>query len=282
MKNPLSPMNALFLLQPSLIILLASAALTAKSGPGEERTASGDAISRPVKLSILYDNYPSNPGLKTDWGFSCLIEGPEKTILFDTGGDGAVLLSNAKLLGADLSKVELIVLSHNHCDHKGGIDEVLGLARGIPVYVPESAHADLKTGIEAAGGSAVPVLKPLRLSEGVYSTGEISGPVNEQSLVLVTKKGLVVITGCSHPGIDRILDTVRSQFSGTIHLVFGGFHLLSHNETDLNAVLDRLVALDVRRWGPTHCTGGAAILKFHDRFHERVERIGAGKIIEIE
>ncbi|MBN2319780.1 MAG: MBL fold metallo-hydrolase [Acidobacteria bacterium] len=282
MKNPHCSSDALFLLRSFLICLLSSAALTAQSGSGEEPRASSDVIRSPIKLSVLYDNYPANPALKTDWGFSCLIEGPEKTILFDTGGDGDMLLSNAKLLGADLSQVELIVLSHHHWDHRGGIDEVLGLAPGVPVYVPESAHTDLKAGIEAAGGSAVPVRKPVRLCGGVYSIGEIQGPVNEQSLVLVTKKGLVVITGCSHPGIDRILETVKSQFGDPIHLVFGGFHLLRHNETDLKAVMDKLAGMDVRRWGPTHCTGDAAISKFHDRFGERVEKIGAGRIIEIE
>ncbi len=278
MKNQPSLRNGFSPLFSFLIVLFAASHSASQTAVLGKTTASRGAL----KLSILYDNHPADPALKTGWGFACLIEGAGKTILFDTGGDGAVLLSNAEILGADLSKVEAVVLSHNHGDHNGGIDEILGLAPGIPVYVPESAYLSLRDGIEAAGGSAVKVRKPVRLCEGVFTGGEIRGPVNEQCLVLNTEKGLVVVTGCSHPGIDRMLQAVKSRFKRPIRLVFGGFHMLQQSETDLNGMMDKLSELDVERWGPTHCTGDAAIQRFHDRFGGRVEKMGAGRIIEIE
>jgi 7,8-dihydropterin-6-yl-methyl-4-(beta-D-ribofuranosyl)aminobenzene 5'-phosphate synthase len=282
MKNQPSLRNGFFPLLSFLIVLFAANNSGSQSAVRGETMASKCVLNRPLKLTILYDNYPANPALKTDWGFACLIEGAGKTILFDTGGNGAVLLSNAEILGADLSKVEAVVLSHNHGDHNGGIDEILGMAPGIPVYVPESAYLSLRDGIEAAGGSAVKVREPVRLCEGVFTGGEIRGPVNEQCLVLDTKKGLVVVTGCSHPGIDRMLQAVQSRFKRPIRLVFGGFHMLQQSETDLNGMMDKLSELNVERWGPTHCTGDAAIQRFHDRFGGRVEKMGAGRIIEIE
>lgn len=247
----------------------------------ERSMNSDDLIHGPVKLTVVYDNYPCENDLTTAWGFSCLIEGVEKAILFDTGGDGDVLLSNAKQLGLDPSKVDCIVISHNHWDHKGGIASVLGLAPGIPVYVPATALSELQDGIASAGGKAIPVSESIEICKGVFSTGEIRGPVNEQALVLETEKGLIAITGCSHPGIDKILNVVKSKFDTPIHLVFGGFHLMRYSETDLSHLLDDLSRLSVEHWGPTHCTGDFAIQRFRERFGDRMMTIGAGRVIEI-
>ena len=78
----------------------------------------------PIKMTILYDNYIFTEGTKSDWGFACLIEGTEKTILFDRGTKSDILWYNVEKLNADLSKVEQIVISHNHGDHTGGLQSV--------------------------------------------------------------------------------------------------------------------------------------------------------------
>ncbi|MBN1423119.1 MBL fold metallo-hydrolase [Candidatus Fermentibacteria bacterium] len=233
------------------------------------------------EMTVLYDNYVSTPGTTADWGFSCLIEGMERTILFDTGADGDLLLRNAQALKKDLSKVDLVVLSHNHRDHTGGLRRVLGVNHDMSVYFGHSYPGSFAKGIAAAGATPIPVDTSIALCRNVYSTGEIRGTVNEQALVLDTDQGLVVITGCSHPGIVSMLRAAQAVMHKPIHMVYGGFHLRSHSEAQVKEIIREFRELGVEKVGPTHCTGDQAIALFKQEFGSDFLRMGVGRVVAV-
>jgi len=182
-------------------------------------------ICREAKLTVLYDNYPHAPGLTTGWGFSCLIEGVEETILFDTGGDGQLLLSNAEKLGVDMSRISVVFLSHVHGDHTGGLDAFLNIKSDVTVYLPSSFPASFKEAVSARGAEVVEVSKPVRICRGVYSTGEMGTSIPEQSLVIRTPSGAVLITGCAHQGIVEACERAKQIGGDKLLFAVGGFHL---------------------------------------------------------
>ena len=149
------------------------------------------------------------------------------------------------------------MISHKHFDHTGGMKGVRRDHPGIRLHMPER------------GG------KPQRLSYGVYTTGVLGGGIPEQALVIATSKGHVVLTGCAHPGIVRIVETAQKLYGGDIHLVMGGFH---HPPP---SAATRLHELGVRCAGPSHCTGDKAISAFEKVFGDGFVRSGAGRHIHI-
>lgn len=176
-----------------------------------------------MKITILYDShkYTKLPELKTGWGFSCLIETGKKNILFDTGWDGNILLNNMKYLRFDPKNIDIVVISHFHWDHCGGLPQVLSFDKKIDVYVTKSFSTHLKEEIRQRN-NLIEISKTDKICEGVYTTGELGKDIKEQSIILKTEKGLIVITGCAHPGIGTILK-VASNY-GKVHGLIGGFH----------------------------------------------------------
>ncbi len=168
-----------------------------------------------MQVTVVYDNDAAE-GLIPGWGFSCYIRCSIR-ILFDTGWDGNILLHNLERLGID--DFDVIVLSHQHWDHIGGLNHVI--SRTSCVCVPETFSPNLKREI-ARKSELVEVGSPVRLAEDVYSTGVLSAGIPEQSLAVRTERGFLVITGCSHPGLDAIL--ARAESFGEVYGVLGGFH----------------------------------------------------------
>jgi 7,8-dihydropterin-6-yl-methyl-4-(beta-D-ribofuranosyl)aminobenzene 5'-phosphate synthase len=192
-----------------------------------------------MEVKVLYDN-EAMEGFRGSWGFSCLVE--EKRILFDTGGDVGTLLFNMQRLEVNPKDIDRIVLSHEHGDHVGGI-QILDLCGEVEVFVPRSFSSRFKERLASHPNvSLKEVSEAEEICEDIYTTGELGGVVKEQSLIVKTDKGLTVITGCSHPGLDNILEAA-SRF-GEIYGVVGGFHGFSKME----ALRD--IALIV----PCHCT----------------------------
>lgn len=112
-------------------------------------------------------------------------------------------------------------------------------------------------------------------------TGPVGGPVPEQSLVIRRPEGLVVVTGCSHPGIVSILERVRQVASGRLLAVLGGFHLLDHTDQAVAGIVARFQELGVERVGATHCTGEKAIEAFRKAYGTRFIEMGAGRVVEL-
>ncbi len=189
-------------------------------------------------LTVLNDNEPG-PGLLNDWGWSVLVEGRYK-FLFDADTRPEILEYNSRKLGVSLENLDFIFLSHWHADHYGGMPYVGKLNPRKPLYAPPGGN-------ESWGMKLVYVDSPRELGKGVWSTG---GEF-EQALGLETDKGLVVLVGCSHPGVDN-LTRILLGISGydRAYLVIGGFHMPGKRTVDSLAQMTEMIC-------PAHCTGPA-------------------------
>lgn len=215
-----------------------------------------------MRVTIIYDNTVYKKGLEADWGFSCLVELPQpvdKKILFDAGANGKILLSNMKKLDIEPASIDEVFISHAHFDHTGGLSAFLNLNNNVIVYAPISFR-----GVRGVK-ELIYISEPLKIHENVFSTGELQGI--EQSLVIKTEKGTVIIVGCSHSGISNILKSA-SQFSKPYALI-GGFHGFSEFE----------LVKDLEIICPTHCTQYIDDIK--SLYPEKYVAGGAGKIIEL-
>jgi 7,8-dihydropterin-6-yl-methyl-4-(beta-D-ribofuranosyl)aminobenzene 5'-phosphate synthase len=188
-----------------------------------------------MKVTLVYDNTGSKKGLLPDYGFSCFLE-IENTpkILFDTGAKGDILLHNMEQLGIHPASVDMIVVSHAHWDHTGGLDELLQVNQTATLYLPSSFRPSLPD------RNVIEVTMPIEITSNVFSTGELMQV--EQSLVIRTDTGLVVISGCAHPGVGPILEAASTY--GKVCGLVGGLH--GFKEYDLLNDLDLLCAC--------HCT----------------------------
>jgi 7,8-dihydropterin-6-yl-methyl-4-(beta-D-ribofuranosyl)aminobenzene 5'-phosphate synthase len=241
-------------------------------------TENSEKISN-VTIMILYDNNHYLKGLETAWGFSCLVKNTDKTILFDTGGDGSLLLRNMKALRIDPAKLDLIFLSHMHSDHIGGFWEVIKENHKTSVYIPGSFPESFKEEAGKHGLILFEVIQPLRLSAGVFSTGELGFEIIEQSMIVQAERGPIVITGCAHPGILTIVSRVKDILREDIFLLVGGFHLCEMKSNEVKSIVADLKKAGVRHIGPCHCSGDVARELFEKKCGTRFLNMGVGKSI---
>jgi len=216
-----------------------------------------------MKLTIIYDNeiYKKDIGLKSDWGFSCLIETSDENILFDAGAKGKILLGNMQKIGIDPSNINKIVISHEHWDHNGGLKELIPLVKNVESYQLENKNTDKNLKLTI-------VKKPQKISKNIHTTGRLKGvPIDEQSLILTGEKGIYVLAGCSHSGVEQIFNTAK-QFGDIIGLI-GGLHGF-----DNFSVLE-----DLKFICPAHCTKNKK--KIYEMFPKTSVKCGVGKTIEI-
>ena len=235
-----------------------------------------------IRITVLYDNYPHQAGLETAWGFACVIQGLEKTILFDTGGDGKPLLENMKACGIDPQEIDIAAISHEHWDHRGGLYNFLATSRDISLYVPASFSPIFKKDVQRYHCKLIDVKEPCKVCEHVYSTGDLEGKIREQALVLQTVKGAIAITGCAHPGIVNIIRKAKDVVQDDILFVMGGFHLIHDKRDSIEGVVSEFRRLGVRNVAPTHCSGDLARTLFEREYQENFQTLGAGTVITLE
>jgi 7,8-dihydropterin-6-yl-methyl-4-(beta-D-ribofuranosyl)aminobenzene 5'-phosphate synthase len=232
---------------------------------------------KPITLTVVYDNRFADPRLGTAWGFACLIESEAMTILFDTGGDGQLLMDNLTALGIDPQAIDVVVLSHIHSDHTGGLDRLLAINDRLTVYMPRSFPASFKARIH---NPIVEVNEPVTIAEHIRTTGELGTTIVEQALLIETRRGLIVLTGCAHPGIVEIVRA--AQAFGAVDLVMGGFHLADYSTAEVEDVIAELKRSGVQQAAPSHCTGDQAIEQFRAAFGTDFIPIGAGAALQVE
>jgi 7,8-dihydropterin-6-yl-methyl-4-(beta-D-ribofuranosyl)aminobenzene 5'-phosphate synthase len=234
-----------------------------------------------ITFTVVFDNRPFKSGLDASWGYSCLVRGSQKTILFDTGGDGRILLGNMKKLGIRPSMVDVVFLSHKHWDHAGGLKRVLEVNDGAPVFVPAACPDEFKCEINTGGGTVVGVDRPQALCSRVWSCGQMGGKMAEQALVIDTDYGAVVLTGCAHPGIVEIVEKIHRIGQSDIALLMGGFHLRDSTQGEVLKIIKHLRRMWVLRVAPSHCTGEDAITTFRQEYGPDFLEAGVGSTITV-
>lgn len=238
-------------------------------------------IKSPVTLEVIYDNYVSKKGTTADWGFSVLIGGLDKEILFDAGTKPEIFESNLHESGIDPSRIDMLVLSHEHSDHTGGIPSLAKMKKGIPVLMPESFSAEFKERMTSLELKPIMVNGPASVCNHLYTSGEFEFEIPEEALVLDTRNGLVVITGCAHPGIIDMLGKIKHDFGKNIYMFCGGLHLMNKTGKEMNVLISEIKDLGVVKCGATHCTGEMQIKMFREAFGENYVELGTGNRIVI-
>jgi 7,8-dihydropterin-6-yl-methyl-4-(beta-D-ribofuranosyl)aminobenzene 5'-phosphate synthase len=283
------------------ILLLSTGILTAQS------------VNR---MTVLYDAFGKSSRLKKDWGFSAFVEYRGKRILFDTGNDSDTFAQNVKALGNDLKKLDFAVISHRHGDHISGLNYLLRVNPGVRVYAPKEGfgvfgaalpgtfyrkdeslpgymryydgHAPEKMtfGTPWPGANFVWVDNLTEVAPGIYLISTVSQTpgtleLRELSLAIKSPKGVVLGVGCSHPGIENILEASMAV-DKHVHLVFGGLHLVTTPDPEITRLAAALHdQWKVDRMAPGHCTGEPAFAAFQKAFGDHYLYAGLGSVIEL-
>lgn len=292
---------------PLLILALACLMLVAGCSTTPEESSS----QLPARITVLYDAFGKPSGMQKDWGYAALIEYQGKRILFDTGNDAAILEHNARAAGADLSKLDFVVMSHRHGDHMGGMSYLLRVNPKVTIYAPKEGFgvygADLPSSFYRKDdtlppeqryfdgmppetmrfGSAWPkahfnlIERDTEIAPGIHLIALVSDKpgtleLRELSLALETPEGLVVVVGCSHPGIDRIV-AAATRIDRRILLVAGGLHLVVAQDPEIERIVTALHSTyNVAYVAPGHCTGEATFTALHRAFGDRDIYAGLG------
>ncbi len=242
-----------------------------------------------MKALILFDSVSGEGWLQTGWGLSILVG---DSVLFDTGDDGDALMQNIEALQADTSRVETVVISHEHDDHTGGLWEFLRRKpRPTRVVGCPSFSEEFRRKVRAAGCEFAACRRWEEISAGVFTTGELASRyrgrfLGEQSLVVRGRLGLAVLTGCAHPGIPAILASVREALpadcpGNVVEAIVGGFHLASVPAGEIRALGERMKVEGIGAVGPVHCSGETAQRMFQELFGSHPSAGGAGAAFDV-
>jgi 7,8-dihydropterin-6-yl-methyl-4-(beta-D-ribofuranosyl)aminobenzene 5'-phosphate synthase len=269
------------------------------------------ALSGPAQLTVLYDAFGRNPNLEKDWGYAALIEFGGHRILFDTGNDPDIFERNVKALGVDLTTLDFVVMSHRHGDHTTGLAHLLSVNPNVPIYAPKEGFgvfgsslpstfyrtdpslpperryfdgappATMKSGKAWPGANVVLVDRTTEIVPGVHVITLVSDKpgtleMKELSLAIETPEGIVLVVGCSHPGIERIV-AAAARIDPRIHIIAGGLHLVASSDGEIDRLLTTLRATHDVAWiAPGHCTGEPAFAAILRRFGDRSVYAGLG------
>lgn len=269
------------------------------------------------KVTILYDAFGDANNLRKDWGYSALVEHDGKRILFDTGNNAANFEHNIKALGVDLTKLDFVVISHRHADHSTGLKYVLSVNPKVTVYVPADrsngfwggpitkaylrADESLPTRMRYFGGKEpeqftygkqyematfVLVNESKEISPGIFLLRTVSQKkttleLPELTLAIKRPNGLMLVDGCSHAGIEEILQAASAIDSRT-EIVVGGLHFADAPIADIDPVVDSLrTKWKVQKIAPGHCTGEPAFARLKKAYGENYLYAGLGTKLEI-
>jgi 7,8-dihydropterin-6-yl-methyl-4-(beta-D-ribofuranosyl)aminobenzene 5'-phosphate synthase len=270
------------------------------------------------KVTILYDAFGESAEVVKDWGFSALVEHEGKRILFDTGNNAANFEHNVKVLGIDLKKLDFVVISHRHADHATGLKYLLTVNPSVTVYVPadgsngfggapfpkaylQAAEDGLPAkmryfgGVEpehfASGklydaGNFVLVNQLTEVSPGIFlvrTVSEKKGTLELPELTLAIKRpgGLLLVDGCSHAGIEKILEAAATVDPRT-EIVFGGLHQVATPTEEIDALVENLrTKWKVKKIAPGHCTGEPMFARLRKAYGDNYVYAGAGTKVEL-
>jgi len=268
------------------------------------------------RITILYDAFGGRQGLARDWGFAALVEYGGKRILFDTGNNAEIFARNVRALGVDLRRLDFVVVSHRHGDHTSGLNYLLRMNPHVTIYAPREGFGVFGAALPGTFYRPDPTLPdsmryftaapPAQLRFGtpwpeanfnwVDSLTEVAPGVaiistvsknpgtmelRELSLAIRTPEGLVLLVGCSHPGIETILEASR-PWDDHVHVIFGGLHLVASPDTSITRIATALHdQWRVDQVAPGHCTGEPAFAELRRVFGVRYVYAGLGTVTEL-
>src|SRR5437879_1930045 len=300
-------------MKPSVTFLIAAGLSILISIAAPARAAAPESKGQ---ITILYDAFGTDPSMTKDWGFSALVEIAGKRILFDTGNDADIFAANIKAKGVDLKTLDFVVLSHRHSDHMAGLNYVLSVNPTVKIYAPKEGFGIYGSSLPSGfyrkdetlppemryyGGAPPQVMKfgaawrganfelidktteiaPGMTLIAVVSDAPGTKELKELSLAVNTSEGMVLVVGCSHPGIEKIVEAAAA-INPKIHLIAGGFHLVVASDDVITKVVASLKdTFKVESIAPGHCTGEPTFAALKHAFGDRYLYAGLGTVLEI-
>lgn len=236
-----------------------------------------------MKLTILAEGSTKWQRLIRRWGVSFLLD---NDILFDAFGRTDIFKQNLDKFNVDIKQIKTVILSHEHWDHTGGLKYLLENQKNITVYVPAGFNKIIKETLSSNGIKLIETNKITQIKENVFISETLCGYLHghaicEQSLVIKTDKGLSVICGCAHPGIDNMAKKIKQDFKENIHTLIGGFHLKDNDEATNELIIKNLQEDGIQRIIPMHCTGKRAVEYIKKVFGTGFAETNEGDIIEL-
>jgi 7,8-dihydropterin-6-yl-methyl-4-(beta-D-ribofuranosyl)aminobenzene 5'-phosphate synthase len=268
------------------------------------------------QITVIYDAFGKDPTMKKDWGYAALVEVGGKRILFDTGNDAETFNQNVEAKGIDLGKLDFVVMSHRHGDHMAGLGQVLAANPKVRIYGPkenfgiygaslpssfyrknEALPAEMryydgkppeimKFGAAWPGANFEPIDKTTEVAPGIWLIALVSDAtgtkeLKELSLAIDTPDGIVLVVGCSHPGIENIVQAA-SKINKKIHLIAGGFHLVVAPDDAVAKVAASLHdTYQVENIAPGHCTGEPTFAALRQAFGNHYLYAGLGTVLPL-
>ena len=277
----------------------------------------GMAAAEPnSQITILYDAFGADAAMKKDWGFSALVEIAGKRIIFDTGNDRDIFAANVKAKGVDLTNIDFVVLSHRHSDHMAGLNYVLSVNPTVKIYAPKEGFGIYGSSLPSSfyrkdenltpemryyGGAPPQIMKfgaawrganfelidkTTEIAPGMTLIALVSDApgtkeLKELSLAINTSEGIVLVVGCSHPGIEKIVEAAAS-INPKIYLIAGGFHLVAASDDVIaKAVAALKDTFKVESIAPGHCTGEPTFAALKKAFGDRYLYAGLGTTLPL-
>ncbi len=284
----------------------------AATGPTPTATAAA-----PARITVLYDAFGKDATMTKDWGYAALVEINGKRILFDTGDDPAIFAKNVKAKGIDLTKLDFVVLSHRHGDHVSGVSHLLSENPKVKIYAPkdglggifgsdvpskfyrkdEALPAEkryyggtppeiIKLGSVFSAANIQLIDKTTEVAPGITLIALVSDTpgtkeLKELSLAINTPDGIVLVVGCSHPGIETIV-AEAAKINQHIHFIAGGFHLVAAQDTAIEKVAASMHdTYKVDYIAPGHCTGEPTFAAMQRMFGDRYLYAGLGTTLGV-
>jgi len=275
------------------------------------------AVAGTPRITVLYDAFGKDAAMTKDWGYAALVEINGKRILFDTGGDPAIFAKNAQVTGIDLTKLDFVVLSHRHTDHVNGLSYLLKVNPKVRIYAPADGFGGifgtdkpagfyrkdeaLPAEMRYYGGTPPEIIKMRTAFSGaniqlidkttevvpgitlIARVSDVPGTkeLKELSMAVNTPDGIVLVVGCSHPGIEGIV-AEAAQINPHIHFIAGGFHLVAAE----NPVIEKIAATlhdtyKVDFIAPGHCTGEPTFAVLQRTFGDHYLYAGLGTTLAL-
>lgn len=295
-------------------VLLLAGLMGCKTPPAA--SLARDVDPNKAQITVLYDAFGKDPAMQKDWGYAALVEFGGKRILFDTGNNPDILARNAKARNIDLSSLDFVVMSHRHGDHMGGLTYVLSVNPNVKIFAPKEGFgvygADLPSSFYRKNPSLPPeqryfdgtppeimrfgaawpkanfqlIDKTTEIMPGVHLISLVSDKpgtmeLRELSLAIDTPDGMVVVVGCSHPGIDKIIEAV-AKINPRIRLVAGGLHLVIAKDDEIAKAVGILHdTFKVAYVAPGHCTGEPTFAVLREAFDDHYLYSGLGTTLDL-